>query len=227
MDVMTYCPNQWVSAFNYRKVFDFRQNNPNGAGLVASNAPTDVLMVSGGMARGTLTVDPAFSVRAAPATDDPNGRFVVEGYSADNRRLFTRRFSPYRVEDAGADAEAFVVAVPVPATIQAQLVRFDVREVSAAGSPRASSRRLPTAPVVGNAIATARAGRALQATWSPSRVPAVMVRDRVNGEVLAILRTGTADLSQFGAPDRVELLLSDGVKSARVSLDPITGAIRP
>ncbi|MEQ1691932.1 MAG: hypothetical protein ABMA00_11640 [Gemmatimonas sp.] len=42
------------------------------------------------------------------------------------------------------------------------------------------------------------------------RKSAVMVRDRVSGDVLAILRRGTADLSQFGAPDRVELLLSDG-----------------
>ena len=47
------------------------------------------------------------------------------------------------------------------------------------------------------------------------------------GEVLAILRNGSADLAQFGAADRVELLLSDGVKSSRVRLDPVTGAIRP
>ena len=206
-----------------RRVLDFRQANPGGAGLQAS---TDVLMISGSIASGALTVDPAFSVKTSPSNDEPNGRFVVEGYGADNKRLFARRFNPYRVDDAGEDTEGFVVAVPVGAAIQAQVVRLDVRDVSVA-SGRASSRRLPSAPSVGAAISTARAGARLHASWTPSRLPAVMVRDRVSGEVLAILRNGTAELSQLGAPDRLELLLSDGVKSSRAILDPITGAIRP
>ena len=222
-DVMTYCPNQWISAFNFRKVMDFRQANPNGAGLLA---PTNVLMVSGGITRGVLTVDPAFSVKAAPAIDAPSGRFVIEGFAADDRVLFARRFSPYRLDDA--DAEAFVVAVPVSESVQAQVARLAVREIRGTGAiARGTSRRVPSTTVGGAAIAVVRVpGAKLEITWSPSRLPAVMVRDRISGEVLAIMRNGTLELSQFGDPDRVELLLSDGVKSSRVAIDPITGAIR-
>jgi hypothetical protein len=53
-----------------------------------------------------------------------------------------------------------------------------------------------------------------------------MVRDRATGEVLGFARSGTLDLSQFGADDRVELLVSDGVKSARVQVNAATGARR-
>ncbi|MBL0171955.1 MAG: Ig-like domain-containing protein [Gemmatimonadaceae bacterium] len=222
-DVMTYCPNQWVSAFNYRKVMDFRQANPNGTGI---SAPTSVLMVSGGIQRGVLTVDPAFSVKAAPASNDANGRFVIEGFSADDKLLFSRRFNPYRVDDA--EAEAFVIAVPVPEAVQAQVARLGVRELSGTGSlARGTSRRLPSTAGGTATLSTSRLpGAKLQMTWAPSEVPLVIVRDRVNGEVLAMLRNGTAELSQFGPADRVELLLSDGVKSTRATVDPITGAIR-
>ena len=131
------------------------------------------------------------------------------------------------MDDAGEDTEAFVVAVPVSLSIQSQLVRVDVREVSGVASGRVSSRRGPTGRVPGTQITTTRNGGALQATWSATQLPAVMVRDRVTGEVLALLRNGTTELSQFGAPDRLELLMSDGIKSTRATLDPITGAIRP
>ena len=229
-DVMTYCPNQWVSAYNYRKVMDFRQANPNGAGLLA---PTSVLMVSGGISRGTVTVDPVFSVTASPAKNDPSGRFVVEGFSTDNQMLFSRRFSPYRVDDASADpsalVEAFVVAVPVAEAAQARIDRIAVREVQGTQSSSRLNARLGAIALGRSAdVSTTRLPDAkMQLNWSTTRVPAVMVRDRRSGEVVALVRSGTLDLSQFGGPDRVELHLSDGVKSTRVGVDPATGAIRP
>ena len=113
-DIMSYCPpNQWVSAYHYRKVLDFRQANPNGAGLLAP--ATDVLLVSGSIANGSVTVDPAFSLSATPAADDRTGRYVIEAFDAAGKQLLTHRFSPYAVSDAPDGTEAFVVAVPVAA----------------------------------------------------------------------------------------------------------------
>jgi hypothetical protein len=63
-------------------------------------------------------------------------------------------------------------------------------------------------------------------TFVPSRIPAIMVRDRTTGDVVALVRNGSLDLSQFGAPDKLDLLISDGVKSTRATVDPISGAIR-
>jgi hypothetical protein len=224
-DIMTYCPNQWVSAFNYRKVLDYRQANPNGSGIVA---PAGVLMVSGGIVGGTLSLDPAFSLQAMPAKDDANGRYVIEGFSATNERLFAHRFSPYAVDDASSGAEAFVVAVPVSDAMQAMVARLSVREVRGARfSARVNTRGVGSVAESGNDVRTARLpGARVQMTFAPSRVPAVMVRDRTTGEVIALARNGSLDLSQFGAPEKLDLLISDGVKSTRATVDPISGALR-
>ncbi len=225
VDLMTYCPNQWVSAYNYRKVLDFRQANPNGTGI---SSPTDVLLLSGSVSANAVTIDPAFSIKAAAAKDAATGRFVVEAFDADNRRLFAHRFSPYEVSDGGpASGEAFVIAVPVSPAVQAQIARLAVRELQGTRrNARLNGRLAPT--FAANAdVATSRAGGGrLQMTWSSVRVPAVMIRDQNTGEVLGLLRNGAVDLSQFGSLERLELLLSDGVKSTRALINPITGAIR-
>ncbi len=224
-DIMTYCRPYWVSAFNYRKVLDFRQANPNGQGIAP---PTSVLLVSGDIAGATLTLDPAFSLTSSPAKNDAAGRYVIEGFDARDRVLFAHRFSPYVVEDAAHGTEAFVVAVPVAEDVQAQVARLSVREVR--GSKRgARLNTRGTGPLSASRMDVETAtlsGARTQMTWAPSRVPAIMVRDRRTGDVLALVRNGSLDLSQFGAPERLDLLISDGVKSAKATINPLTGAIR-
>ena len=225
-DLMTYCPNQWVSAYNYRKVLDFRQANPNGAGV---RAPTDVLMISGSVSRSSVALDPVFSVTAPAVANDETGRMIVEGFDDSDRRLFSYRFSPYAVSDAAADAEAFVVAVPVVAAVQARVARITVREMSGArgnsrvGSP--ANARTSQSPAADVSVVRAGGGRATM-TWSSVQHPAVMVRDRATGEVLALLRNGSTDLAQFGARREIDVLLSHGIGSTSVIINPSTGAIR-
>jgi hypothetical protein len=224
-DIMTYCPNQWVSAYNYRKVLDFRQQNPQGA-VVASS--TEVLLVTGVIAQGAVAVDPAFSLTMAPSRDDPAGRYVVEAFDAAGVRLLSHRFSPYRVEDAGDDVEAFVQAVPMADSLRARVVRVEVRDqASGRSAVRRSTLQGAVSLARSNALASTRRGGVVQASWSATRVPAVLVRDRTTGEVLGLFRSGEAELSQFGALDRLELLLSHGTGSERVRVDAATGAVRP
>jgi len=225
VDLMSYCPNQWVSAHNYRKVLDFRQANPNGAGIAA---PTDVLLLSGSVSANAVTIDPAFSIKAPAAKDAVSGRFIVEAFDADNRRLFAHRFSAYEVSDGGAPGtEAFVVAVPASPAVQAQIARLAVRDLQGTRSASRLNGGLAPAFAANPDVATSRVGSGrLQMTWSSTRVPAVMIRDQNTGEVVGLLRNGAVDLSQFGSPERLELLLSDGVKSVRALINPITGAIR-
>jgi hypothetical protein len=224
-DIMTYCENQWVSGFYYRKVLDFRQQNPNGAGLRAE-APT--LIISGGITANVMTLDPAFSLTASPAAANNTGRFIAEGFDDANQRVFAWRFDSYPVDDGGVEHEAFVIAVPVPEAVQARVARIVVRDV--AGSRTAVQRatgqlRAGTDQI--SALSVSKVGGTkTQVRWSPAEVPAMMVRDRATGEILAFARNGTLDLSQFGADDRVDLLVSDGVKSARVQVNAATGARR-
>ncbi len=226
-DIMSYCPpDQWVSPFQYRKVLDFRQANPNGAGSVVG--PTEVLLVSGALSQGTVTVDPAFSVSASPTADDPTGRFVIEAFDDDGKRLLAHRFTPYAVSDAPDATEAFVVAVPVRPDQQARVARITVRAVNgtSAGIRRRTVSGTESALDRGDIRTLRRAGNRLDASWTTAVVPAVMVRDASSGEVLAVLRRGGMELSQFGALDGLELLVSDGVKSARLRVEPATGALR-
>jgi uncharacterized protein YjdB len=226
-DIMSYCPpNQWVSAYNYRKVLDFRQANPNGAGIRA--AATDVLLVSGGIAGGSITVDPAFSLTAHPAARDAGGSHVIEVYDDAGKVIVRWPFSPYRVSDAETPTEAFVVAVPLSPADQARVARIAVRAVDGAASA-SRVRSLPaseTAFSQGAIRAIRRAGRGVEASWSTTQVPAVMVRDRTTGTVLAILREGATSLTDLGAPGDLELLVSDGVKSERLRIDPADGSLR-
>jgi hypothetical protein len=233
-DIMTYCPNQWVSAYNYRKVMDFRQANPNGVGNL--QAPARALLVSGAIAASGITLDPAFSVTASPAAADARGTHVIEGFDANNRSVFTWRFSPYRVDDARSEQEAFVVAVPMSEATQQKLARLVVREATGAFGAARSAERTSALAIAADAGSSAapvnalaqlrRSGGKTELTWSPAVSPAVMVRDRVTGEVIALVRAGTLDLSQFGALDRLDLHVSDGTKSTRLTIDAATGALR-
>lgn len=238
MDIMTYCPNQWVSAYNYRKVMDFRQANPTGAGVMLPPAP--VLLVSGSISASGISLDPAFSLVSSPAQADLQGSHVIEGFDTSNRVVFSWRFSPYRVEDAGSEQEAFVVAVPVAPTVQERVVRIGVRALSSAGLRRESNSRqavrtksfgLPA--VAGDQAAQVRGlatlrknGARTELVWSPTITQAVMVRDRLSGDVLALVRDGSLDLSQFGAPERLDIHISDGTGSVKLIVDPFTGALR-
>jgi hypothetical protein len=227
-DIMTYCrPPQWVSPYHFSKVLDFRRQNPQGA-VQAHGPTTDVLLVVGTVRGGALSVDPAFSLRMPSAISDPVGRYVVEAFDADNRLMAEHRFMPFAVNDADAETEAFVVAVPMAPTDQARVARLQVRDLAVG---RVSVRRSTR---VGDAVRDARsameakrdAAGIMTATWSPASVPAVLVRDLVSGEVLAIARAGRLDLSQFSRMARLEMHLSSGVRSERVEVETATGVIR-
>lgn len=227
-DIMTYCrPPQWVSAYHFTKVLDFRRQNPQGAQV--AGATTDVLLVVGTVRGGALTVDPAFSVRMPSAIDDPAGRYVVEAFDAADQLVASHRFTPYTVNDANADTEAFVIGVPLAPAEQQRVTRLQVRDLAAGRVSVRRSTRVGAAVRDAQAAMTARreASGTVTATWAPASVPAVLVRDPLSGEVLAIAREGRLDLSQFGRLARVEMLLSSGVRSERLTIETATGAIRP
>jgi uncharacterized protein YjdB len=223
-DVMSYCEPQWVSAFNYRKVFDYRQTT---AGTSAPAAAAPVVLISGSVVSGAVTLDPAFSLDASPATQSAAGRMELTAYGDDNRVLFTWRFNPYRVSDATEGAEAFVVAVPVPVETQLRIARLTVRDRANAGTAartRAVTSAAGASPV---ALSVARTSSdRLQLSWSPATVPGIMVRHRATGQIVAIARNGTLNLAQFGRPDELEVYQSNGVTSTTRTFSA-TGAVLP
>jgi hypothetical protein len=228
-DIMGYCPNQWVSVYNYRNVMELRARNPNGvpAGVIAST-PSSVLMVSGGVRQEGATIEGAFALTARASNDDPNGRLVLEGYDAAGTRLFAHRFSPFTISDGRPGDEAFVVGVPASAATLERLARLEVRDAKS-GARRAARTKDATAALrvdLGAALVTTGATGAKRLQWSTATSPMVLLRDPRTGEVLAVGRTGTLDLSSVGGVNDVELLVTDGVTSIRQTVNPVSGAIR-
>lgn len=227
-DIMSYCDNQWVSVYNYRNVFDLRARNPNGvpAGLAADGAPTSVLMVSGAVDSQAARIDGSFAMTAAPTKNDPTGRFVLEGFAANGKVLFSHRFTPFAVSDGKPGDEAFVVGVPVSAAVSAEVVRVEAREVN--GSRKGVRVKSATAQAASNNLISATRGTSgkLSLRWSTSTSPMVMVRNPANGEVIGIGRSGDLDLAQFEAFTNVDVLVTDGVSSIKRSFNTKTGAIR-
>jgi hypothetical protein len=53
----------------------------------------------------------------------------------------------------------------------------------------------------------------------------LLIRDRDTGVTLAVARSGSIDLSFFGAPDKLDILASDGVASVRYRVDAAAGVL--
>ncbi|MBC8087947.1 MAG: Ig-like domain-containing protein [Phycisphaerae bacterium] len=227
-DVMSYCDNQWVSVYNYRNVFDQRARNPNGvpAQLAADGAPTAVLMVTGGVDAQEARIDGSFEMTARPNKYDPAGRFVLEGFGANGKVLFTHRFTPFEVSDGKPGAEGFVVGVPVSETMKAEIVRIAVREVN--GSRKGARVKSTAAQAANTSViaATRNTAGKFSLKWSTTSAPMVMVRNPAKGEVIGIGRGGDLDLAQFETLPNVDLLVTDGVSSVKRSVNTRTGVIR-
>ena len=215
-DVMGYCDNQWVGAFNYRRVMEHRQRNPDGAGV---SGPAPALLVSGSVERGTVSLDAALSLtRGVPDLDDPRGSMVLEGFDRSGRRVFGHRFTPYPVDDAGEEIEAFVVSVPLAEALQAQLVRLEVRDARTGRSAVQLRTEAWAAPRPEARVEVTRDGGTTVA-WPDGERPVTYVRDRATGHIVGVSREGTLYLDPSMSVDGIELLVSNGVTSTNYRID--------
>jgi hypothetical protein len=183
------------------------------------------LLVNGGVSAGRVELDAALSLTTAPDQEDPEGRFLLEGFDATGRRLFAHRFSPYRLDD-GADArEAFVIGVPLAEKLQAQLVRLAVRELT---GTRTASKVKPAADALlmtGLRVA-ALADGGIRLEWPAGVHPVTYVRDRVTRQIIGVSREGALLLDGSVPLAQVELLVSNGVTSRTYTVDPVTRQVR-
>jgi hypothetical protein len=219
-DIMSYCDNQWVSEYNYRRVLELRAN----AQLNSVLPPTSTVLLSGSISGGRVMIDPGLAVDTRPTPSDPNGSFVAEGRARDGRLLFSHRFTPYAVSDARRDEEAFVLAVPMAAELRASLHEVAVREVR--GSREGRRRRALFTTSDADAFRLSRSVRGgSMLEWSTAEHPMLLIRDRESGVTLGVARTGSIDLSLFGAPGQLDILASDGVTSVRYRIDAAAGVL--
>lgn len=227
-DLMTYCNNKWVSAYNYQAVMNYRATT---SGTVAS--ASSAVIVRGEISPSGITLAPAFTMPATVDANDPAGTHLVEGFAADGAVLFRQRFTPTLESSDDRSTRGFVTAVPYsPAAGASPLDHIVVRALNGTGG--SAERRRPVAmPGMPGMRAsdgppvrpTRGSGNTVRLQWDGTAHPAILVRDRLTGEVLTISDSGDASFIP-GRGDSVEIVLSDGVTTTRqiVELKSVKGA---
>ena len=133
-DIMTYCRTlPWLSDYFFQQVIDHRAGlaadsaNAGSAtgfantGLAASNPPSDMLVLGGGMADGELWIEPVFSIRATSKLPGAPGPYRILGTGSDGRPLFSLDFTP---TDDGHGGRHFFFTVPIQAGWEDSLARI-------------------------------------------------------------------------------------------------------
>ncbi|MCY4648229.1 MAG: M66 family metalloprotease [Gammaproteobacteria bacterium] len=113
-DIMTYCGTlPWLSDYHFQQVIDHRAGLAAGAanaGLAASNPPSDMLVLWGGMVDEELWIEPVFAMRAAAGLPGEPGPYRIRGTGSDGQPLFSLDFTP--TED-GHGGRHFFFTVPI------------------------------------------------------------------------------------------------------------------
>ena len=138
------------------------------------------------------------------------------GLSASGKKLFSVPFGVFEtsLHDPAGERAGFSFSIPLSAAHAAELVSLRVEKngrVVAENAARISPQSLRPAQV------TRLGNGEVELRWDAARYGAVMVRDGVGGEVLALDESGTVTLRPSGRT--LELLFSDGVRTAREVVD--------
>ncbi len=225
-DIMGYCSNTWASEYTYLGVLGYVRSGviPISASVAATSP---VLLITGSSLGGTLDVDPAFSHAMTPTPQQTAGRFVAEGLASDGRVLFRHRFDGTAVADADSSARTFTIAVPYDPKVGGAVASISVRDDANRSQPTVRARTGTYTGVPGGVslrvdadpqltVKAAGAGR-YEISWSLSRYPSMVVRDRRSGRVLGIGRRGSMRIEATSLAD-LDAWLSDGVGSTARAL---------
>jgi hypothetical protein len=233
-DFMTYCSSEWISDYNYEKLYVWEQAQASIAPEIVG-APIDALLVSGWLrGDGSVEIRPAFRLDVL-ATPSGSGPYTLELLDGDGTRLAAY---PFDVVSAladrfgggpGGDVESFHLTIPYTPEIDQIRVVKD-------GDELGTLRSKPVPP--GLALAPAQAHieqGVLHATWAGPVGAAYLVRLSLDGGTTWQTVGVNLDrpsihlpLSAAAAGDvRLEVLASDGIHTERVELGPITTGLSP
>lgn len=193
-----------------------------GEGELTTADADAALLIRGRILPDTLILEPLFLLEGPRmAGVDEGGPHRVVGRDADGGTIFEARFQGTQVADAAGGEEHFQVLVPVAERVADGLERVELRTGDGRVARRTSATRpgeIREALAAGTAVSATRsaAGR-VRLSWAGERFPALMIRDPQTGEVLAFARDG--ELTLPTDRDRLEVTVSDGVRSARGLVD--------
>ena len=228
-DFMTYCSSEWISDYNYEKLYAWEQAQASMAPEIVG-APMDALLISGWLRDdGSVEIRPAFRLDVL-ATPSGSGPYTLELLDGDGTRLAAY---PFDVVSAladsyggglGGEVESFHLTIPY--TPEIDQIRV-VKDGAVLGELRAK----PIPPGLSLAPAQAHIEQGvLHATWAGPAGAAYLVRLSLDGG--ATWQTVGVNLerpsihlpmSAAAAGDvRLEILASDGIHSERIDVGPVS-----
>jgi hypothetical protein len=208
-DIMGYCTAQWISDFSYVKGLSHLLTQGSQQQAVRSGGEQPSLLVWGRIVNGQPVLEPAFEISGRPRMPAP-GPHRLTAVGTDGTTLFDISFAADRVADLPGSEEAFAFTIPRSMLRGRELAQLRLTSRTGRVATSVASAAIGTDA----RMTLSRAGsRAMRLQWDATRVPMVMVRDPVTGDIIAFARGGNATI----VTDRTELELnySNRVRSIR------------
>jgi len=218
-DIMGYCNDRWISDYTYTGILGFRATQSMVlASFEGGHQARPGLLVWGRIAAAGLVLEPAFEVNAPAKLPASGGPHRVEVLDESGRVLVGLSFRGDRTVDApGGEDEHFAFVIPLEALAGVEPARLRVlaagRRAELAAVQRLSRDQLAAdfTPAF-QRISPTR----VRVLWRHSPGRGVLVRDAQTGAILSFGRGGQAEVEVGG--ERLDLTLSDGVRSAQRSI---------
>ena len=110
---MAYCSPRWISDYHFTNALRYRLVNEGSAAGAAVSAPTQSLLLWGGVAADSVPyLEAAFVVDAPAALPDSAGDYRITGRTASGGDLFSFSFTMPVTAD-GDGSSSFAFALPV------------------------------------------------------------------------------------------------------------------
>lgn len=159
-DMMSYCDNQWISDYTYKKIYDFMKNSPPplAMNVMSVNGPAvagDFLLVNGTVISGSNNASLGQVIRKNNVDEIPAlvaGGYALRLFNAGDTQLADYPFTPEVNEDGNEDLLTVNQVITMTAGASSlKLVRLSdntalVTKTISANAPVVSNVNLPSAP---------------------------------------------------------------------------------
>lgn len=186
-DLLSYCSQRWIGDYHFTRTLRYRLAEERDTAEARVAADRSLLLWGGVDAAGRLHLEPAVVTTAPPALPASGGDYTITGWTGDNRELFSLSFEMPETADGGGNT-SFAFLLPL--------------------------HRDPAGDLATITLAGPEGSFTMDETTDR---PLVVLRDRDNGRVRAILHGAAAELViRAGAspPSRApgpEVLMSRGI----------------
>jgi hypothetical protein len=215
-DIMGYCDNRWISDYTFTGILGYRAAQANVASR-SIGAAQPGLLIWGRIGSSGIVLEPAFEVTAPPKLPSVDGPHLIEILGDDGAVLKRFSFSGDRTVDSPlGNEEHFAFVVPIdelrgrePARIR--LAARGAQRVLTTAVGRTTDRLAGLlAPTV-----TRLTPSRVRLRWSDAPGRGVLVRDAQTGAIIGFARGGDGDAVLATRSLQLDLSLSDGVRTAR------------